>query len=63
MPRASALRATGLGSAAPPISTFQPERSTWAAAGSLTSMLRMLGTQWEKVTPSLARSLSSTSGM
>ena len=42
--------------------TFQFDRSKFFTAGLLTSMCRMVGTQWEKVTFSMSRSFSSISG-
>ncbi len=62
MPLLSAATATDLGSAAPPMITFHRVRSSLATAGLVTSMLRMVGTQWEKVTFSSTSSFSSISG-
>ena len=62
MPRSSAARASGCDIAAPPMSTFQRERSARSAPGALRSMCRMVGTQWEKVTRSRWMSARSVSG-
>ncbi len=50
------------GRAEPPIMTFQPDRSVSLARAWLSSMCRMVGTQWEKVTRSRAFNRNSTSG-
>ena len=60
--RASAAAARPFGKAAPPIIILQRDRSTPSPALLLNSMCRMVGTQCEKVTPSLAMNWSSVSG-
>jgi hypothetical protein len=62
MPAASACLASAFGKAEPPITIFSPLRSTLAAAAALSSIRRMVGTPWVKVTPSLLISLTSIAG-
>ena len=52
----------GIGSAEPPMMTFQPRRSVVAEAGLPSIICRIVGTQCENVTLSRAISPSSTSG-
>ncbi len=62
MPRSRAPLARDLGSAEPPMITFQPFRSTLLAASACSSIWMMVGTQCEKVTFSVTSSLSRVSG-
>jgi hypothetical protein len=62
MPRASAALAWAWDSAEPPMMSFQRDRSMTLESGCTSSMCRMVGTQWEKVTPSSRTSLSRVSG-
>jgi hypothetical protein len=50
MPRSTASRASASGSAEPPMTTFQPK--SVVTVGMAQHHLRMVGTQWENVTPS-----------
>jgi len=62
MPRFCIATAIASGSAEPPITTFQREKSVRLAWGWLMIMCRMVGTQCEKVTPSSAMSRQIRSG-
>ena len=62
MPRSTAARASGSGSAEPPMIIFHPPRSVVCDAGLASIICRIVGTQCENVTFSRAIRPSSTSG-
>ncbi|MNJ67839.1 hypothetical protein D3C77_640420 [compost metagenome] len=62
IPRARAAWYNERLSALPPMMIFQPPKSWPWEVGQLSSICRMVGTQWEKVTFSSRHSLTSMSG-
>ena len=62
MPRCIAAFASAFDSAEPPITIFNFDRSTSLLFGADSSICRMVGTQWLKVTPSVLMRLISRSG-